>query len=135
MTITDQVRERVSSQIRKYIAGRLIPMVTMKEAVSTEIHKSERRYLWFGMSRMLGISSVAFITWLMVIIAFMLINRTFDLEVFFALALIGLLVVVILIDTSSVQPRYLRRMKYMLATGLIAFGFIIAHRIVEILPR
>jgi len=86
------------------------------------------------MSRKLGISSVVFTTWLMVIIAFMLLNRTFDLEVFFALALIGLLVVVILIDTSSVQPRYLRRMKYLVAIALIAFGFMVANHIVEILP-
>lgn len=86
------------------------------------------------MSRKLGIASVAFTTWLMVIIAFMLLNRTFDLEVFFALALIGLLVVVIFIDLSSVQPRYVRRMKYLVATALIAFGFIVANRIVEIIP-
>lgn len=85
------------------------------------------------MSRKLGISSVAFTAWLMVIIAIMLLNRTFDLEVFFALTLIGLLVVVIFIDTSWVQPRYVRRMKYMVATALIAFGFIIASRIVELI--
>jgi len=85
------------------------------------------------MSGKLGISTVAFTAWLMAIIAFMLLNRTFDLEVFLALTLIGLLVVVIFIDTSSVQPRYVRRMKYMIATALIAFGFIVANRIVELL--
>jgi len=78
---------------------------------------------------------MVFITWLMVIIASMLLNRTFDLEVFFALALIGLLVVVVLIDTSTLQPGYLRRMKYMVATALLIFGYIVANRIVGIVVQ
>lgn len=87
------------------------------------------------MSRKLRLSSMVFTTWLMVIIAFQLFRRTFDLEIFFVLALIGLLVTVILIDTSSVQPRYLRRMKYMVAASLLIFGYIVANRIVEILVQ
>ena len=87
------------------------------------------------MSRKLRLSSMVFTTWLMVIIAFMLLRQTFDLEIFFVLALIGLLVVVVMIDTSSVQPRYIRRMKYVVATAFLIFGYIVANRIVEILAR
>jgi hypothetical protein len=100
-----------------------------------ETHKSKKRDVGVVMSRKLRLSSMVFTAWLMVIIAFMLFRRTFDLEIFFVLALIGLLVIVILIDTSSVQPRYLRRMKYMVAASLLIFGFIVANRIVEILAQ
>ena len=85
------------------------------------------------MSRKLRLSSMVLLTWSMVIIAFMLIGQTLDLEVFFALTLIGLLVLVVLVDTSSVQPRYMRRMKYVAAMGIVIFGYIVANRIVEVL--
>lgn len=79
------------------------------------------------------LSSVVFTAWLMVIIAFMLLRQTFNLEIFFVLSMIGLLGAVALINTTTVQPRYLRRMKYVVATAFLIFGYIIANRIVEIL--
>lgn len=42
--------------------------------------------------------------WLIVVIFFMILNRTLDLEVFFVLALIGLLVVAVLIDGAFSRP-------------------------------
>ena len=86
-----------------------------------------------SMNRKLRLSSVVFTTWLMVITAFMVLTQAIDLDLFFVLAVIGLVVVVVMIDTSSVQPRYMRRMKYVVATAILIFGFIIASRIVEIL--
>lgn len=85
------------------------------------------------MNRKLRLSSVVFTTWLMVITAFMVLTRAIDLDLFFVLAVIGLFVVVVMIDTSSVQPRYMQRMKYVVATAILIFGFIVASRIVEIL--
>ena len=87
------------------------------------------------MSRKLRLSSLVFITWLMVIIASMLLRQVFDIETFFVLALIGLLVVVALINTASVRPRYLQRMKYMVAIAFLIFGYILATRIVEALAQ
>lgn len=81
------------------------------------------------------LSSMVFTAWLMVAIAFMLLRQTFNLETFFVLAMVGLLVVVALINTATVQPRYLRRMKYMVATAFLIFGYIVADRIVEILAH
>ena len=49
--------------------------------------------------------------WGLVVVAFMLLNRTLDLEVFFVLILIGMLVVVELADTATVQPATVRRAK------------------------
>ena len=86
-----------------------------------------------SMNRKMRLSSMVFTTWLMVIIVFMLFRQTFDLDIFFVLAVIGLFVVVVMIDTSSVQPMYMRRMKYVVATAILIFGYIVANRIVEIL--
>ena len=88
-----------------------------------------------SMNRKLRLSSMVFTTWLMVIIAFMLLRQTFDLEVFFVMTLIGLFVVIVMIDTSSVQPRYMRRMKYVVATAIMILGYIVANGIVEIVAR
>ena len=79
------------------------------------------------------LSSMVFTTWLLVVTAIMLTRQTFALETFFVLALFGLLVVVVLINTSTVQPRYLRRIKYLVAIAFLLFGYIIANRIVEVL--
>ena len=79
------------------------------------------------------LASIVFTAWLMAIIAFMLVRQYFDLETFFVLAMISLLVTVALINTTTVRPRYLRRMKFMVAATFVIFGYIIANRIVDIL--
>jgi len=66
---------------------------------------------------------------------FMLLNRTLDLQVYFVLALIGLLVVAVLIDTPFAQPKYMRRMKYIIAAGVAAFGYIVVMKIMEIVAK
>ena len=86
-----------------------------------------------GMSTKLTIASVAFTTWMMVIIAFMLLIRTFDLAIFFVLTLIGLLIVVILVDTSSMHPKYLRRMNYLLVVAFLVFSYVVVDRIVGVI--
>ena len=78
---------------------------------------------------------IVLIIWFAVITAFMLLNQALDLEVFFVLALIGLLVVVELIDTATVQPRTLRRIKYVIAVGVLLFGYIVASKVMEIVAR
>ena len=80
-----------------------------------------------------GLALIVLVIWSVVITAFMLLNRALDLEVFFVLLLIGLLVVVELIDPVSVQPRSIRRLKYIVAVGVIIFGSIVARRVMEIL--
>ena len=73
--------------------------------------------------------------WELVVVAFMLLNRTLDLEVFFVLVLIGMLVVVELADTSTVQPAQIRRAKYAVAVGVVVFGWVVANKVMEILAR
>lgn len=78
---------------------------------------------------------VVLLVWCLVVAAFMLLNRALDLEVFFVLVLIGMLVLVELADTATVQPGHLRRVKYVVAAGVLVFGWIVANKVMEILAR
>ena len=78
--------------------------------------------------------AVAVLTaWLIIIAFFMALSRTLDFEVFFALSLIGLLVIAILIDGAFLRPRYMRYIGYLIAAGVALFAYIIAQKILEIL--
>ena len=71
--------------------------------------------------------------WLIIITFFMILSRTLDLEVFFVLALIGLLVVAVLIDGAFSRPRYMRYIGYIIAAGVALFTYIVVQKILEIL--
>lgn len=71
--------------------------------------------------------------WLIIVAFFMVLNRTLDLEVFFVLALIGLLVVAVLIDGAFSRPRYMRYIGYLIAAGVALFAYIVVEKILEIL--
>jgi dolichyl-phosphate-mannose--protein O-mannosyl transferase len=55
-------------------------------------------------------------------------------ELFFVVSLIGLLVVVELTAPFRVTPTWRSRLKWLIALGLAAFGYIVIRRILEILP-
>jgi len=73
--------------------------------------------------------------WLIVITVFMLLAARIDLEIFFVLWLIGLLVIVELMDTRFTLPPYMRYLKYVVAAGILLFGCIVAIKVMEILAR
>lgn len=73
--------------------------------------------------------------WLIVITVFMLLAARIDLEIFFVLWLIGLLVIVELMDTRFTLPPYMRYLKYVVAAGILLFGGIVAMKVMEILAR
>ncbi|WP_231186649.1 hypothetical protein [Haladaptatus sp. DYF46] len=56
------------------------------------------------------------------------------LELFFVLSLIGLLVIVELTAPFNVTPRWRRRLRWLIALGLVVFGVIVVRRILSILP-
>jgi hypothetical protein len=78
---------------------------------------------------------IALVVWLCIIIAFIILSGRVDLEIFFVLWLIGILVIVELIDTRFSQARYLQYMKYLIAIGIVIFGGIVAQKVLEILNR
>jgi hypothetical protein len=81
------------------------------------------------------IALLALTLWLILIIAFMLLARTLDLEIFFVLWLIGILVIVELVSGAHATPRYLKYLKFIIAAGVIIFGAIVAQKVLEILSR
>lgn len=73
------------------------------------------------------------VIWLMIILLFMILAQSLNLEIFFVLWLIGLLIIVELVDPAFVQPRYIRAVKYVIAAGVIVFGVIVAQKVLEII--
>lgn len=55
-------------------------------------------------------------------------------ELFFVVSLIGFLVVVELTAPFEVTPRWRRRLTWLIALGLVVFGYIVIRRILAILP-
>jgi hypothetical protein len=78
-------------------------------------------------------SAVALAVWLVIVSLFMLLAGRVDLEIFFVLWLIGILVIVELADTRFSLPPWLRYVKYMIAAGIILFGGIVTRKVLEIL--
>jgi hypothetical protein len=82
-----------------------------------------------------NLSAAALAAWLMIIGIFMILARRADLEIFFVLWLIGILIIVELTDTRFSLPSYLRYIKYLVAAGIVLFGGIVTAKVLEILSR
>jgi hypothetical protein len=80
-------------------------------------------------------SLIALISWAVLIIIFMLLSYEINLEIFFVLWLIALLVVAELISNTSLMPRAERYLKYFIAVQLVIFGLIVARKMLEILNK
>ncbi len=85
------------------------------------------------MKKHLAISALA--AWVVLVIGFMVLARTLDLEIFFVLWLIGILIIVELASDHMATPRYLSVLKLVIASGVILFGVIVARKIMEILSQ
>ena len=81
------------------------------------------------------IAAIVLFIWLVVISAFMLLAHRVDLEIFFVLWLIGILVIVELVDTRFSLPSHLRYIKYLVAAGIVLFGGIVTQKVLEILAK
>ncbi len=55
-------------------------------------------------------------------------------ELFFVCSLIGLLIVTELTAPVAVTPEWRRRLRWIVAIGLVGFGIIVTRRVLEILP-
>ena len=81
------------------------------------------------------VAAIVLTIWLIIVAVFMLLARRFDLEIFFVLWLIGILVIVELIDARTVQPLHISYIKYIIAAGIILFGILVAQKVLEILAK
>lgn len=80
-------------------------------------------------------SLIALISWVILIVIFMVLSYQVNLEIFFVLWLIALLVVAELISDTTVQPRSVRYLKYFIAVQVVIFGVIVATKVLEILSK
>ena len=79
------------------------------------------------------IAIIALSLWLTIVSVIMLLMQRVDLEIFFVLSLIGMLVIVQLMQSYYVQPGYLKYIRYLVAAGIVIFGVIVALKILDIL--
>ena len=80
-------------------------------------------------------AAVALAAWVLLVTGFSALAQSVDLEIYFVLFLIGLLITVELIDGTTTTPRHLRLLKYCIAAGVIIFGWIVATKVMEILAQ
>ena len=76
---------------------------------------------------------IVLLVWFAIITTIMLLNQLIDLEVFIDLALLGFLVIIELFAPVMVQPQYMRRIKFVVAEGVLLFTYLAASKILEIL--
>lgn len=74
------------------------------------------------------------VAWMLASLVVLTALGSLTLELFFVLSLIGFLVAVELTAPVAVTPRWRRRLPWLIALGLLAFGYVVVRRILEILP-
>lgn len=77
----------------------------------------------------------ALVVWMVSVILLLTALDALELELFFVVSLIGLLVVVELTAPFNVTPRWRRRLLPVILAGLAGFSYIVIRRIIEILPE
>lgn len=77
----------------------------------------------------------ATIAWLLAAALVLVLLESLSYELFFVVALIGFLVVTELTAPFEVTPRWRARLKWLIAIGLVVFGYVVIRRILAILPR
>jgi len=75
------------------------------------------------------------VAWMLATAAGLTLLDALSLELFFVVSLIGFLVLVELATPVSVTPRWQRRLRWLVAVGLLVFGYVIVRRILRILPE
>lgn len=80
-----------------------------------------------------NIAVITLALWTFIILTFMIMAYTVNLEIFFVLWLIGLLIITELIDTKNVETTYLKFIKWIIGISVIIFAYIVIKKIMEIL--
>lgn len=75
------------------------------------------------------------VTWMLSTILLLAALDALELELFFVLSLIGLLVIVELTAPFNITPQWRRRLLPVIIAGLAMFSYIVIRRIIEILPE
>lgn len=74
------------------------------------------------------------LAWMLAAVLVLSLLGSFSYELFFVLSLIGLLIVTELTAPFAVTPDWRRRLRWLIAIGLVGFAVVVVRRILEILP-
>ncbi|NUB91466.1 hypothetical protein HTZ84_10815 [Haloterrigena sp. SYSU A558-1] len=74
------------------------------------------------------------LAWMLAAVLVLSLLGSFSYELFFVLSLIGLLIVTELTAPFAVTPDWRRRLRWLIALGLVGFAAVVVRRILEILP-
>lgn len=74
------------------------------------------------------------VAWMLGAVVVLTLLGSLSLELFFAVSLIGLLIVIELTASFSVTPTWRARLKWLVLLGLVGFAYVVVRRILEILP-
>ncbi|QSX01197.1 hypothetical protein [Haloterrigena alkaliphila] len=74
------------------------------------------------------------LAWMLAAVLVLSLLGSFSYELFFVLSLIGLLIVTELTAPFAVTPDWRRRLRWIIAIGLVGFAVVVVRRILEILP-
>ena len=74
------------------------------------------------------------VAWMLAAVLALALLGSLTLELFFVVSLIGFLVVVELTAPFAVTPTWRRRLRWVIAVGLLVFGYIVVRRVLAILP-
>jgi hypothetical protein len=75
------------------------------------------------------------VAWMLATVVVLAVVGSLSLELFFVLSLIGFLVVVELTAAVAVTPAWRRRLVWLVALGLLGFGYVVVRRVLEVLPE
>ncbi|MFB6161786.1 MAG: hypothetical protein ABEJ61_11535 [Haloferacaceae archaeon] len=74
------------------------------------------------------------LAWMLAAVLVLALLDALTYELFFVVSLIGLLVVTELTAPFAVTPRWRARLKWLIALGLVVFGYVVVRRVLAILP-
>lgn len=74
------------------------------------------------------------VAWMLGTIVLLAVLGALSLELFVIGSLLGLLVLTELTAPINVTPRWRTRIRYIIAIGMLVFGYFMARRVVEVLP-
>jgi hypothetical protein len=74
------------------------------------------------------------VAWMLATLILLTLLGSVELELFFVVSLIGLLVITELMTPFNVRPKWHQRLQWVIVVGLGIFGYIVMRRILEILP-
>jgi hypothetical protein len=77
----------------------------------------------------------ATVAWMLAAALLLSVLDSLTYELFFVVSLIGFLVVTELTAPFSVTPQWRSRLKWLIAIGLLLFGYVVVQRILAILPE